>query len=332
MKFHVDVAKKEDLDFFFSLSYETLKALRKNIYDKLVEENCGKSDDEIRKLHREEMEEHFDFDSPTSRVFIVKREDGIRCGYLWMGLRNSEDPWDIQRPQWIYDIVVAPEFQGHGLGKMLMKSAEEFSKELNRNIGLFVHADNEHAIALYNKTGYRVKVIPISKRLTQEFTAPKNGSKLLIRNEQESEDVRRFELERFKRKVLFSQEAEDEKINSMYEGYLGKYVDDSKNHLRLEVISKNDTLVGSVWAGVSDFNDKIAMIYNLSIISQSVNDDLFKALIHSVEKWAKESGYSTLYTLLHSEDDIDAEMFKSMGYTVPGFFMEKKLTGSTQIC
>lgn len=330
MNFHVDVAKKEDMDFFFNLSFETLKALRKNVYDKLVEDNPEKSDDDMLKLYREEMEGYFDFDDPTSRVFIMKREDSMRCGYLWMGLRNSEDPWDIQRPQWIYDIVVAPEFQGHGLGKMLMKSAEEYSKELNRNIGLFVHADNEHAIALYDKTGYRVKVIPISKRLTQEFTAPKNSSKLLIRNEQESEEVRRFELERFKRKVLFSQDAEDEKIENMYKEYLGKYIADSKNHLRLEAISEEDTLVGSVWTGVSDFNDQIAMIYNLSIISQSANDDLYKVLVQSVEKWAKESGYSTLYTLLHSEDDMDAEMFKSMGYTVPGFFMEKKLTDSTQ--
>ena len=129
-------AEKDDWDFFFKLSYETLKTLRKNIYDNLIEDNLGKSDEELEKLNREEMENYFDFSDSTSRVFIVKHENGTRCGYLWMGLRNSEDPWDIQRPQWIYDIVVVPEFYGNGLGRMLMTAAEEFSKELNLNIAI----------------------------------------------------------------------------------------------------------------------------------------------------------------------------------------------------
>lgn len=327
MNFYVNVADTEDMDFFFSMSFETLKTLRKAIYDKLVEDNPGKSDDEMLGIHREEVEDYFDFDDSASRVFIVKREDGVRCGYLWMGLRNSEDPWDIQRPQWIYDIVVAPEFQGNGLGKMLMKNAEEFTKELNLNIGLFVHADNEGALGLYNKIGYSVKIIPISKKLTQKS---KVSSKFLIRDEEKTKEIQRSELERFKRKVLFSQDANEEKIKNMYEEYIESYLNNPKDHIRLEAISEDDNLLGSVWAGVSDFNEKVAQIYNLSIISQSSDDDLWRNLIYSVENWARDSGYSTLYILLHSKDDMDAEMFKSIGYVVPGFFMEKNLTDSTQ--
>ena len=137
---------EEDMDFFFKLSFETLKTHRKNIYDKLVEDNPGKSDDEMLEVHRKENEEYFDFSAPTARVFITERIDGKRYGYLWSGIRNSEDPWDIQTPLWIYDIVVTPEFQGNGLGKQLMQKAEEFVLELNRNIGLFVHSDNESAV------------------------------------------------------------------------------------------------------------------------------------------------------------------------------------------
>jgi ribosomal protein S18 acetylase RimI-like enzyme len=327
MSFHVvETETEEDLDFFFKLSYETLKTLRKNMYDKLVEENPGKSDEELQKLNRNEMEDYFDFSDSTSRVFIVKQEDSMRCGYLWMGLRNSRDPWDIQKPQWIYDLVVVPEFQRNGLGKMLMMTAEEFSRELNLNIGLFVHAENENARSLYDKIGYSVKTIPISKKLNQEIVDSDISSKFLVRTEQKTDDVRKSELDRFKKKVLFSLEAEDTKIRGMYEDYFSNYIDNSENHVRLEAVTDDETLVGSIWAGVSGFSESVAQIYNLSIISESSNDEVGKALIQSVEKWAKDSGYSTLYILLHSQDDMSVKAFKSLGYSIPGFFMEKKLT------
>jgi ribosomal protein S18 acetylase RimI-like enzyme len=316
------VADSDDMDFFFRLSYETMKKLRKGFYDKLVEDNPGKPDCELQRLNREEMEKYIDFSDSASRVFIVKKDDGTRCGYLWMGLRNSEDPWDIQRPQWIYDIVVVPEFYGKGLGKMLMMAAEEFSTELNLNIGLFVHANNEHALALYYRAGYRVKVVPISKKLDKEIVEQETSSKFLIRKQQMNDEVRHFECERFKRKVLFSLEAVDDKIENMYEEYVG----DSEDHLRLEAVTKDNILVGSIWAGVSSFDETIAQIYNISILSQSFGDELWKGLIHSVEEWTRVSGYSRLYILLHSEDDLDTEEFRSLGYSVPGFFMEKKLT------
>jgi GNAT superfamily N-acetyltransferase len=292
------------------------------MFDKFVEDHPGKSDEELKKLSRKELEDYFDFNDSTSRVFIVKKDDGTRCGYLWMGLRNSEDPWDIQRPQWIYDIVVAPEFYGNGLGKMLMRTAEEFSTDLNLNIGLFVHADNEHAIALYDRVGYRTKVVPISKKLDEEIIEPVSSSKFLIREQQMVDEVRCFELERFKRKVLFSLYADKEKIEDMYE----EYVEDSESHLRLEAVTKDNTLVGSIWAGVSRFDENVAQIYNISILSQSFGDDLWNALIYSTEKWARDSGYSRLYVLLHSQDDLDIEAFRALEYSIPGFFMEKKLT------
>ncbi|MGY5853378.1 MAG: hypothetical protein RTU92_07435 [Candidatus Thorarchaeota archaeon] len=90
---------EEDWNFFFRLSFDTLKALRKTFYDQLVENNLGKSDDELLEAHRKEMEEYSDFKSPSVRVFIAESSDGTRCGYLWMGLRNSEDYWDFQKPQ-----------------------------------------------------------------------------------------------------------------------------------------------------------------------------------------------------------------------------------------
>ena len=318
---------KEDMDFFFKLGFETLKTLRKSVYDKLVEDNPGKSEDEMFEIYRKENEEYFDFSAPTARVFIAEQDDGKRCGYLWMGMRKSQDSWDIQTPLWIYDIVVTPESQGNGLGRQLMKKAEEFAFELNHNIGLFVHSDNESAIALYEKTGYRMKIVPISKRVDQDYSVPPINSKFLIRKEEKADrnSVRMVGLQRFRRRVLFSQDIENEIIEKRYEDYLSKYNNDSKMHLRLVAFTDNEKLVGSAWVGVSGFSEKVVMIYELSIVTQNGTDDLGEALVYSIEKWAKNSGYSTVYILLHSEDDMSLEAFRTMNYTIPGFFMERRI-------
>ncbi len=72
---------EEDWDFFFSLSFETLKLLRKSSYDRLVSDNPDKSDNELFGAHRKEMEEFSDFESSTTRVFIVLNDDEYG-GYL----------------------------------------------------------------------------------------------------------------------------------------------------------------------------------------------------------------------------------------------------------
>ncbi len=278
-------------------------------------------------IHRKGNEEYFDFSAPTARVFIAEHDDGKRCGYLWMGMRKSQDFWDIQTPLWIYDIVVAPESRGNGLGRQLMKKAEEFAFELNHNIGLFVHSDNEGAIALYEKTGYRMKIVPISKRVDQDYSIPPINSKFLIREEVKVDrnSVRMVGLQRFRRRVLFSQDVENEIIEKRYEDYLSKYNNDSKMHLRLIAFTDNEELVGSAWVGVSGFSEKVVMIYELSIVTQNGTDDLGEALVYSIEKWTKNSGYSTVYILLHSEDDMSLEAFRTMNYTIPGFFMERRI-------
>ena len=328
MNFHVrESQSEEDMDFFFRLGFETLKTHRKSIYDKLVEDNPGKSDDEMLEIYRKENEEYFDFNAATARVFIVERDDEKRCGYLWMGMRNSEDPWDIQTPLWIYDIVVAPGFRGHGLGKQLMRKAEDFAIELNRNIGLFVHSDNESAIALYKNTGYLTKVVPISKRLDQNYTVPSSSSPFLIRNEDRADSnlVREIGFQRFKKKVHFSQDVEIEQVKELYEKYLNVYTEDSEKHLRLIALTKKQKLAGSLWVGISHFNENVAMIFELSIVQETGTEDLGRSLIYSAEKWAKRSGYVSLYILLHSVDDVSLDTFRSMNYKIPGYFMEKKI-------
>jgi ribosomal-protein-alanine N-acetyltransferase len=328
MKFQIRQANTDDdWDFFFKLSYETLKVLRKFIYDKLVEDNPDASDEELAKANRKETEEYFDFKQPDARVFIAESDEGARCGYLWMGMRNSRDAWDIERPQWIYDIVVDPKFRGHGLGSKLMQKAEEFSQEMNLNLGLFVQADNDSAIGLYRKEGYNVKNIPISKRMDEEISNNPVEDEFILRNMEDSdkEKVQQVEFQQFKEKVRFSYDADDSEIRKLFEKHLEKLTNKEEKHQKLIATTKSGEFVGVIWIGSSGFNEKIASIHGLAIDSQHQSSKLAEFLISSAEKWVKIENFTAIYMLLHAKDAIDLDFFKKREYNIPGFFMEKRL-------
>jgi ribosomal protein S18 acetylase RimI-like enzyme len=328
--FFVKVAQgKEDMDFFFRLSFETLKTLRRPFYDKLVQDNLGKSDDELFLAHVKENEEYANFSSPKTKVFIAEDEEGVRCGYLWIGERNSRDPWDLQDPQWIYDIVVVPNLQGQGLGRKLMAKAEEFAIEQERNLGLFVHADNSSALTLYEKTGFKVKAVPISRKLdsTKIDSPAVDGISIVREKESDRELTKGSELQRFTRRVEFSKSADEKSVIDLFDEHSKKYAENPTKNLRLLALTKTGELAGMVWAGVSDFNEKIVMIYELLIDIPEMLHELAEVLELLVDRWAQEIGCTVLYILHHTEDDLDLDFFKSIGYSVPGYFMEKRLVG-----
>jgi len=119
--------------------------------------------------------------------------------------------------------------------------------------------------------------------------------------------------------------ADEKIIKKRYEEHVSKYAKNHEKHQRLVALTKKGELAGSVWAGISGFSENVAMIYELSVCSDYRNSIVSELLINSIEKWAKSEGFSTMYILLHSDDDLDVKFFKPKGYMVPGFFMEKRL-------
>ncbi len=320
------IENEEDWSFFYELSYQTLKSLRKSFYEQLVNDNPGKSDVDLLAAHRKEMEEYANFDNPRTRVFIAANDAGQNCGYLWMGERNSEDYWDFQKPQWIYDIVVDPRFRGHGLGKMLMKKAEEFAQEMHRDIGLFVHEDNTAAINLYKKEDYFVKCIPMSKKVAEEIPEIINDAYNV--REAESKDIsviRELGLASYRRMVRISKDILDSQIDAKYDEYHENVGNFDRNRCTFVVESADERVIGFLVVAISGFSDKIAQIYDLGINVEYNDNELVKLLITKAESWSFMNGLSTLYYLLNMNDDVSQDSLQLLGFKVPGYFMEKDL-------
>ena len=329
MKFNVRQAETDaDWNFFFKLSFETLKSManRQSMYDQLVEANPGKSDTELVAANRKEMEEYTDFSDSKSRVFVAKNDRDEYGGYLWMGERNSMDYWDFQKPQWIYDIVVDPKFRGNGLGKLLMRQAEQFSIQQNRNLGLFVHEDNKSAIGLYKSEGYFVKDIPMSRRSLEELAEPEiEGYLIRDGTKEDIAPIKKLGLSSYTRMVRLSKDIPEVQIRTKYEEYHEKFETmERKNHIFV-METEDGSLVGYLLIGIPDFSDKVGLVYDSGITSEHKSGDVVKALIAQAASWCTMNDLSVLYYLLHVQDDIAQKDLQDLGFSVPGFFMEKDL-------
>jgi len=315
---------EKDWDFFFNLSFETLKLLRKSNYDQLVSENPGKSDAELLMAHRKEVEDYADFSDPKSKVFIAENDAGEYIGYLWMGERKAIDCWDFQKPQWIFDVVVLPKFRGNGLGRLLMQQAEKFAVQQNRNLGLLVHEDNKSAINLYKSEGYLVKNIPMSLKLGE---IPTEAGDYMIREgtKKDIASVKKIGLISYTRMVRLSKDIPDEEIRAKYDEYHEEFEKIDRKKCTFVIESADGSIAGYILVMVPEFSDKVGLIYDSGIASEHKSDEIVKTLITRAASWCKMNSLSTLYYLLHVEDDISQQNLQDFGFVIPAFFMEKVL-------
>ncbi|MGY5881370.1 MAG: GNAT family N-acetyltransferase, partial [Candidatus Thorarchaeota archaeon] len=209
----------------------------------------------------------------------------------------------------------------------IMQKGEEFAGEMNLNLGFFVHSDNTPAIALYEKMEYRIKETPISKKLESISTASSLGGSFAIREEKEADQnlIQIAELERFTKKVRFSVDTDDDTVKKLYENHTEKFSKEQEKHQRLVALTQTSDFVGVIWVGSSGFHEEVAMIHELVIDPAHDKQVVGQHLVDSAEEWAKNSEFSSIYMLLHAEDDLDIDFFKEREYKVPGFFMEKRL-------
>ena len=94
---------------------------------------------------------------------ILDEQIHQKLGVLWVQVKMDEP----HRRAFICDFVIEPQFRGQGFGKQVLKALDKKLGEMNvESVSLHVFAHNTTAIALYEKMGYLVTNLYMSKKLT----------------------------------------------------------------------------------------------------------------------------------------------------------------------
>lgn len=101
-------------------------------------------------------------ESPDNYLFSARNEAGTVLGYIWFCIRGVEH----NRQAFVCDVIIEPEFRGHGHGRKIMELAEIEAKKVGaKRMGLHVFGFNTRAINLYQSLGYETTDLVMEKPL-----------------------------------------------------------------------------------------------------------------------------------------------------------------------
>lgn len=94
----------------------------------------------------------------SHRLMIIFDQDE-KVGYIWFQIRQKKDVY-------IWDFLIFKDYRGKGYGKESLKLLEHYCKDYGASkISLNVFGNNEIAINLYKKMGYRTIAMTMAKDL-----------------------------------------------------------------------------------------------------------------------------------------------------------------------
>ncbi|MFN3649490.1 MAG: GNAT family N-acetyltransferase [Armatimonadota bacterium] len=103
---------------------------------------------------------------PGNQVVVAEDESGRRVGLLWFGSNRNLVTGEDEA--WVYNVSVAEEFQGQGIGRRLMDHAERLAQEGGFSVlGLMVSSHNLRARGLYEKLDFRPTNVLMRKTLSR---------------------------------------------------------------------------------------------------------------------------------------------------------------------
>ena len=111
-------------------------------------------------------------EGPATRnhFLYTVRDDALpaEVGTVWFALRDS----DVGRSVWIYDIIIHETFRRQGYASRTLDLVEHKAGELGaRSVELHVFGHNHGARTLYDKMGYNVTSITMTKPIRPEILA-----------------------------------------------------------------------------------------------------------------------------------------------------------------
>ena len=105
-----------------------------------------------------------------NQAFVAKDEKGREAGFIWV----AEFPRGFtgEHEAFVLDVYVDERHRGSGLGGRLMETGEEWAREQGmQGIALNVASHNAPARKLYERLGYQIESVQMSKRLDLEHAA-----------------------------------------------------------------------------------------------------------------------------------------------------------------
>jgi GNAT superfamily N-acetyltransferase len=101
----------------------------------------------------------------NTAIFIAEDNQGKPLGFIH--LQEGSDYYNKTRHGHISDIIIAPEAEGLGIGRVLLEKAEEWAHSMGyRWLTLNVFTQNHHAREVYKRFGFNEDTIKYVKELT----------------------------------------------------------------------------------------------------------------------------------------------------------------------
>ncbi|GHB74697.1 N-acetyltransferase [Streptomyces viridiviolaceus] len=102
-------------------------------------------------------------DTAGHHLVVAENGSGEVVGNAWIG-PDPRQAAGTTSSAWLYDINVFAPFRRHGYGSAILAAAEELvAREGKTSLNLNVVGDNAIAIAMYQRNGYEVSSMYLSK-------------------------------------------------------------------------------------------------------------------------------------------------------------------------
>ena len=117
---------------------------------------------DIDNTNRQALLKAIEEPEPESTIFVAEEETVGPVGFVH--LQTRIDYFNGEKQGYISDIAVDSAFEGRGIGRMLLETAENWSREQGYALlTLFVFAGNTHAQQVYEKSGFAQDIIRYAK-------------------------------------------------------------------------------------------------------------------------------------------------------------------------
>lgn len=121
-------------------------------YESQFDPDYCTNEESVNRLFKSILKEKED----GGEIFVAENNNNI-IGFVSLGIDDKNDELIVNKIPTVYisDIVVLKEYRGKGIGKELMKKAEDFTKEKGlKYLKLIAFAENSNAIGLYKSLGF----------------------------------------------------------------------------------------------------------------------------------------------------------------------------------